>query len=270
MDFRAVWQGGRLSQVEVLEGAEAFALGDGPVGALLIHGFTGSPQSMRGLGEYLADHGVAVECPRLPGHGTTWQDLNTFSDADWTRTVEDAFSSLSTDRDEVFVVALSFGAALAVELVARHQQKINGLVTIAGFVQTKDPRRFLSPLIKRVAASLPGMSNDIADPDQKEIAYGRLPTAATACMLNTLKRARASLPQIDVPILIMHGRNDHTVLPFNAEVIHDSVASKDKELVWMERSYHVLTLDYDREDVFERTLRFIARHSALEETSAGA
>ncbi|MDP9223928.1 MAG: alpha/beta fold hydrolase [Actinomycetota bacterium] len=250
-----------MHEVEVLDGAEAFALGEGPVAALLIHGFTGSPQGLRGLGAYLAARGIAVQAPRLPGHGTTWQDLDTCRTPEWTHTVEEAFSEISLERDQVFVVGLSFGAALALDLAARNPGRVCGIVTLAGMVGTRDPRRFAAPLIRVLTSSLPGTANDIADPTATEIAYDRLPTSATYLMLKFLRRARMGLAGVRSPILIMHSRNDHTVGPFNARLIYDNVSSEHKELVWLDRSYHVLTLDYDRDEVFERTFDFIERTS---------
>jgi carboxylesterase len=246
-----------MAEVRILEGAEEFALGDGPVGALLVHGFTGSPQGLRGLGEYLAERGVAVVAPRLPGHGTTWEDLNTRTADEWVHAVDAAFHKLAVEKEQVFLVGLSFGAALALELAARYPDRVAGVVTLAGLVFTKDPRRFAAPVIKRLVRSLPGVSNDIADPDGKEIAYERLPTGAAHWMLRFLKTARTGLAAINCPILVMHGRNDHTVEPGNAPFIIKSVSSTDKELVWLERSYHVVTLDFDRDEVFERTYKFI-------------
>ena len=248
-------------QVPVIEGTEGYSLGEGPVGALFCHGFTSSPQNMRLLGDYLADRGIAVRAPLLPGHGTTWQDLNSKTTDDWFGAIETAFHEVGAEHDEVFLVALSFGAALALDLAARYPDRVAGIVTLAGFVATKDPRRFLSPVIRRLVKSLPGAGNDIADPELREIVYDRLPTSATYFMLKQLKRARIGLPAVTAPILVMHGRQDHTVLPFNAELIHNSVGSTDKELVWLDRSYHVITIDLDRAEVFERTHRFIVEHS---------
>lgn len=252
-----------VAEPEVLEGAEAFRLGDGPVGVLMIHGFTGSPQGVRGLGEDLAGRGLAVEGIRLPGHGTTWRDLNSKTAADWRRAVEEGYAAVAEGRDRVFVIALSFGAALAVDFAARNQDAVAGLVTLAGFVYTDDPRRFFTPLIKRVVRSVPGVGNDISDPAGREIVYDRLPTAASAEMLKVLRAARRSLPLIRCPLLVMHGRNDHTVKPVNAEMIYSRASSEDKELVWLERSYHVVTLDYDRDEVHRRTHDFIKERAGV-------
>jgi len=250
--------------LQVLEGCEEFAFGSGPVGALVVHGYTGSPHGVRQLGEYLADRGLAVTGPRLPGHGTTWEDLATKTSDDWTTTVDASFEHLSRNTEEVFLVGLSFGGALCLDLAARNAGRIAGIVTLAGMVFTKDPRRHLAPVIARAIRSIPGVGSDIADPDVKEIAYERVPTSSTYSMLRYIKRVKASLPQIDAPILVMHGRQDHTVHPDNAQYIYDHVASTDKELVWLDRSYHVVTMDYEKDTVFDRTYDFIkdrAKHA---------
>lgn len=252
-----------MEQVKIIEGTEGYSLGRGPVGALFCHGFMSSPQNMRLLADYLVERDIAVRAPLLPGHGTTWQDLNTKTTADWAGAIEDAFHGVKAECDEVFLVALSFGAALALDLAARYPDQIAGVVTLAGFVATKDPRRFLTPMIRRVVRSLPGVGNDIADPELKEIVYDRLPTSGVHFMLKQVKKARLGLPSVTAPILVMHGRNDRTVLPFNAEIIYNTVASVDKEIVWLERSNHVITLDHDRNDVFDRTHRFIAERSKV-------
>jgi carboxylesterase len=249
------------SSAQVIAGAEAFELGGGPVGALLIHGYTGSPQGLRGLGEHLADRGLTVKAPRLPGHGTSWQDLDSYRYPDWVAEVERAYGELQQATSEVFLVGLSFGAALGLNLVQRRPGEIKGLVTIAGLVKTFDPRRPLAGVISRLVRSLPGVSNDIADPDMREIAYDRLPARATYSMVRFLDVVRARLSEIDVPLLVIHSHNDHTVDPRNAQLIFDGVASVDKALEWFDLGYHVLTLDLERERIFERVYSFIKERS---------
>ncbi|MDQ3985721.1 MAG: alpha/beta fold hydrolase [Actinomycetota bacterium] len=246
-----------MSDVEILEGAEEFELGSGPVGALLVHGFTGSPQGMRALGEYLADNGIAVVGVRLPGHGTTWQELNTKSHEDWTAAVEDGYDRLAAKSEEIFIVGLSFGASLALNFAAKNPHRVKGLVLLASWVMTKDPRRFLAPFIRLVLQSLPGAGNDIADPEQREIVYERVPTRAAYSMLKFTKGVRKSLSSVRCPALLIHSHNDHTAHPDNAPLIHDAIGSTDKEIVWVDGSYHVITVDVDRDEIYRRTLEFI-------------
>ena len=246
-----------MQDLKILEGAEEFELGHGPVGVLLVHGFTGSPQSMRPLGDYLAGTGLRVAGVRLPGHGTTWQDLNSRTSQEWVEAMELEFDKVAANHDEVFVVGLSFGVALMLEFAARNPGRASGLVSLAGFLHTPDPRRHLLPLISRITASMPGVANDICDPEGREIAYDRFPTRAARSMFTFLKKVRADLSKVSDPILVIHARNDHTAHPSNATMIHDGVSSTDKQLVWLDRSYHVITLDYDKDVVFERTDEFI-------------
>ena len=253
-----------MAKVSVLEGAEDFSFGEGPVGALLVHGFTGTPQGMRLLGEYLAANGIAVSAPRLPGHGTTWQDLNAHRSEHWRASVQEAHKALAARTDEVFLVGLSFGAALSLDFTARNPHKVAGLVLLAPFVLTKDPRRFASPIARLVLNSLPGAGNDIADPEMREIVYERVPTKAAYSMLKFCGSVRRRLSSVHCPTLLIHSRNDHTAHPANASLIHKALRSRDKELVWLDRSYHVITLDLDREEIYERTLKFIkerAKHA---------
>ena len=245
----------------VLEGAEEFALAGGRVGALLIHGFTGSPQGLRALGEHLSEAGVSVVAPRLPGHGTSWQDLAARTHEEWVTAVEDAYDELAETCDEVFVVGLSFGAALAVDFAARHQAKVAGIVLLASYIHSKDPRRFLAPAVRLVVQSLPGVGNDIADPEMREIVYERVPTKAAYSMLQFTRKARRALPAVTCPALIIHSPHDHTAHPDNARVIYREIGSTDKELVWLERSYHVITVDLEREQVYSKTLAFIKERS---------
>jgi carboxylesterase len=128
-------------------------------------------------------------------------------------------------------------------------------------VHSNDPRRFLAPVIRFLAKSLPGVGNDICDPDARELCYERLPTSAAYSVLRFTNQVRSGLASVTSPILVMHGRNDHTVHPGNATMIYEGVSSTDKELVWMERSYHVITLDYDRDEVLRRTGEFIKERS---------
>lgn len=245
-----------MQELKVLEGAEEFSLGQGPTGVLLVHGFTGSPDSMRPVGTFLADRGFGCFGVRLPGHGTTWEDLGTRTSSEWVEAVELAYQKMKTEHDEVFVVGLSFGVALALDLASRHEE-IPGLVSIAGFLLTKDPRRVLAPLISKVLKTVPGVGNDICDPNGRELCYDKVPTSATYSMLKFVRTVRAALPEVRCPVLVLHSHNDHTAHPDNAQLIHDKVSSTDKQLVWLDRGFHVLTLDHDRQEVYERTYEFI-------------
>lgn len=253
-----------MQQLEIRQGAEEFDLGSGPTGVLLVHGFTGSPRSMRDLGDYLADRGLSVRGLRLPGHGTSLEDCNSKTAQDWTRAVDEEFERFAAAHEEVFLVGLSFGATLALNLAIRRPDRVSGVVTLAGFVLSKDPLRFAAPLMAKVVRSFPGLGNDICEPGQDELCYDRIPVRAVPHVLKLMKQTRALLPSLRAPLLAMHSRNDHTVPPESSQAIYDEVGSADKDLIWLDRSYHVITMDYDRDEVFERTYNFVkerAKHA---------
>ena len=106
--------------MSVLPGAEPYSHQGGPTGVLLCHGFTGSPGSLRPWAEYLADEGLTVSLPRLPGHGTTWQEMNRTRWEDWYAEVDRAFGELQATTDDIFLMGLSMGACLALRLAELH------------------------------------------------------------------------------------------------------------------------------------------------------
>ncbi|HET9973180.1 MAG TPA: alpha/beta fold hydrolase, partial [Streptosporangiaceae bacterium] len=114
----------------VLPGAEPFEHAGGPVGVLLCHGFTGSPQTLRGWAEYLAGQGLTVSLPRLPGHGTTWQEMARTGSDDWLAEVDTAFGKLASQCEQVFVFGLSMGGCLALRLAETRGGAVRGLVLV--------------------------------------------------------------------------------------------------------------------------------------------
>lgn len=234
----------------------------GRVGVLLSHGFTGSPASMKGWGEYLARQGYAVSVPRLPGHGTTWQDMNTTTWADWTGEIERAFEALSNQVDTVFVAGLSMGGGLALRLAADHPDRVAGLVLVNPAVATDRKDVKLLPVLKHVIASFPGITNDIKKPGIEEHGYTRTPLRAAASMFQGYKTLRTDLGRITCPVLIYRSTVDHVVDPSSARIILAGVASTDAREESLENSYHVATLDNDAERIFEGSAAFIERVSA--------
>ena len=125
----------------VLPGAEPFHHDGGPVGVLLCHGFTGSPQSLRPWAEHLAKAGFSVSLPLLPGHGTTWQDLNRSRWPQWYAAVNVALSQLLTRCDAVVVAGLSMGGALALRLAQQRGGDVAGVILVNPAVKSEGPAR---------------------------------------------------------------------------------------------------------------------------------
>ncbi|HEX2119306.1 MAG TPA: alpha/beta fold hydrolase [Acidimicrobiales bacterium] len=234
-------------------------------GALLLHGLTGSRQSVAGLAAALDHAGFDVEAPLLPGHGTSPEELAGCGWDDRVAAAEEAHRRLSARLDgrPAVAVGLSMGGALAASVVADHPGEVAGLATVNPLV---DPpaASFLDLLGQLLAAGehfLPGVGGDISDPDAEEVAYDRLPVAALRSMGEGLGRLRPRLAEIRCPALIITSRNDHVVPHESSELLARSV-SGPVERVWLERSYHVATLDVEKDEVERRVVEFAWRVAA--------
>ena len=168
---------------DVMPGAEPFAFpGSGPdarTGVLLIHGFTGTPMSMRPWGEHLAAEGFAVRCPLLPGHGTRWQDCNASTHDQWTTAVGEAFDALAAECDRVFVAGPVDGRHPGHRgWPRRARTTLAGLILVNPALLTQRLDAKLLPMIARLTGSWAPIASDIKKPGVTELAYPKLPTRA--------------------------------------------------------------------------------------------
>ena len=235
-------------------GCESFTFEGEPVGIVMIHGFTGSPASMRPIGEWLATQGLTVSGVRLPGHGTSVEDLR---GRIWTEWVDEVVAATDAIRERCrTVVALgqSMGGALAVHLAATRPRDVDGLVLCSPYVF--DARLIALPLGRRVLKTLKGIGNDIAKPGQDERAYDAMPVEAIATMFHVLRFARVELQEVRVPAMVFEPGQDHTIPRSNPRKVYEALGSERKELIACPRSFHVITLDHDAEMVRERVLAF--------------
>ncbi|OEJ98271.1 alpha/beta hydrolase [Streptomyces thermolilacinus] len=243
----------------VLPGAEPYRHEGGDVGVLLCHGFTGSPRSMRPWGEYLAERGLTVSVPLLPGHGTRWQDMQVTGWQDWYAEVDRELRVLSATCSRVFVCGLSMGGALALRLAARHGDAVAGLVLVNPANKVHGVAAHALPVVRHVVASKDGIANDIAKPGVDEGGYDRVPLHAAHSMRQFLRLVDGELPQVTQPLLLLRAPQDHVVPPADSARVLSRVSSTDVTEVLLEQSYHVATLDLDAERIFEESHAFIGR-----------
>lgn len=243
----------------VSPGAEPYVAGDGPVGVLLCHGFTGSPVSLRPWAEHLAAAGFRVRLPRLPGHGTDWREMNLTTWSDWYACVEGECRTLLAECEVVFLAGLSMGGALALRLAAQFGDRIAGLALVNPAVTSADRRMAAVPLLRRITPSLAAIGDDIAKPGVSEEAYPRTPLRALASMIDLWQTIGAELAQVSQPLLLFVSHVDHVVDPSSAKLILRQVDSTDVTLTPLARSYHVATLDYDAEQIFSDSEAFFRR-----------
>lgn len=238
----------------VIPGAEAFRFDGGQLGALLQHGFTGCPASMRPIGEWLARRGVSVIGPRLPGHGTSWEDMEKTSWQDWVRESEAALADLSSRCSTVVIVGQSMGGTIALLLGAEHPDKLNGVVVINPIVRKRS--LVFASVVRPFVRTVKAIGGDIKKPGQDEIFYDRTPLASAAQLGRLLRVVWRGLPSMRLPLLVFSSTEDHLVDPVNSRLVMSRAGSGRKDLIRLTNSYHVAALDNDAELICESVLRF--------------
>jgi carboxylesterase len=249
--------------VDIKPGCESWsAEGTGSnadTGVLVLHGFTGSPASMRPLAEDLAERGYAIELPLLSGHGTHVSDLLKVTWRDLARDTVASFEQLRSRTSKQIVVGLSVGGAIALRLAQTRKDDVAGVVLINPFLGTDHPLAKLLPVLRFVLPTYKGVINDIAQPDMDELGYDRLPVRALHSITELQRHVIAALPTMDTPTLLLTSREDHTIGQYTANLIPTRIGASDFEHIWLERSYHVATLDYDYPLILDSTTKFLER-----------
>ena len=243
----------------VLPEAEPFYFEGSRAGILVSHGFTGTTQSMRPLGEAYAKAGYTVCGPRLKGHGTHYEDMEQTTYEDWIDSVEEGYQWLKERCDIIFVTGLSMGGTLTLYMAETYPD-IQGIVPINAAIDI--------PVMADGAAHraelpryLDAIGSDIKNPEVKELAYEKTPVASLLQIVKLMEKVRADLHKITCPALILVSEEDHVVPPDNSRLILEKISSAEKELVSLKNSYHVATLDYDQPTIIDLSLRFFAAHA---------
>jgi carboxylesterase len=248
----------------------AYAADRGPVGVLLIHGYTGAVTDVRDLGEYLAAQGLSVRCPLLAGHGTTPEELTRVrSWRVWASEVEAALLELRGCCDIVFAGGLSTGSLLALWLGAHHPE-LAGLMVMAPAIKLRNPLAPTTLVMRRFLKYSPLGAvgdDDLRDPEaiDRLWCYDTTPLWGAGEVYLLGRHVRGILPDIGQPLLIIQGRHDAQVAAQAAPMILDAAASTDKTLVWLDHSGHNLLADGERESVWARCHAWIRERSDGEE-----
>jgi carboxylesterase len=254
--------------VGVMPGAEPFTADGGDVGVVLSHGFTGTPQSLRPWAEHLAAAGLTVRLPRLPGHGTRWQDLNDTRWLDWYGEVERALDELRGRCRQVFAMGLSMGGTLVLRLAEQRPSDISGLVLVNPSLGTeRKDLKYALPTLARLVPSVAGIGSDIRKPGTTELAYDRTPLKAMHSLSRLWPLVAADLGRVTAPVLLFRSRVDHVVEPLSGRLLLDGASSAEVTEVILEESYHVATLDNDAPAIFAGSLDWVRQHTA---TPAGS
>jgi len=245
--------------VPVLPEAEPFRHEGGEAGVLLCHGFTGSPQSLRPWGRHLAERGLTVSLPLLPGHGTRWEDMALTGWQDWYAEVDRELRALGERCTSVFVAGLSMGGTLALRLAAKHGDAVKGVIVVNPANRMHGLAPYALPVARHFVRTAPGIASDIAKEGSVELGYDKVPLHAAHSLRNFFGQVDGELPQVTQPLLVLRSAQDHVVPPADSARVLSRVSSTDVTEIVLEQSYHVATLDHDAERIFDESLAFIDR-----------
>jgi carboxylesterase len=243
-----------IEQYPVLPGAGSFFFKGNETGILISHGFVGTPQSVRYLGEYLASEGFTVYGVRLRGHGTHYEDMERCSYQDWIKSLEEGYNFLQQHCRDIFVIGQSMGGTLTLNLSQKYKN-IKGIMLINAAINSIPPmERYKNNYTLRFV--------DEGEPDIKaknvhEITYSTAPVRSIQQLFALMAETRDKLPTVTCPVLAFSSEEDHVVPPENTNYILSSIQSNIKEVIHLYNSYHVASMDNEKELIAEQCSLFI-------------
>lgn len=230
------------------------------VGIIFVHGFTGSPASMRPWAHFFQERGYTVSVPRLPGHGRKWQDLNEVKWQEWPERVLKEVSKLKASCRKVFIFGLSGGGATTLNVAERID--VDGLVLVNPMAHIPGIQIKFAPIIALFRKGMPSVGDDIKAPGVTEWGYDVLPTRGVIELNKMLLATRADLEKVAAPTLLFHSVSDHILPISNSNIILSEISSISSQRIELTNSYHVATLDYDAPIIFANSLAHVEYWSA--------
>jgi len=244
-----------------IDQVQPFAFDRGPIGCVLLHGFTAAPKEMRPLGEYLAARHYTVRGVRYAGHGTSPQDLARTTWREWVASAEAAVAELRERCAQVWSIGLSLGGLISLHLAEQHL--VDGVCAMAPAIFPPDRRmamaRLLAPFMRYARKDLADLHDPIALAEHAD--YELFPTRAVAELNALMRHTRRRLTQIDAPLLLIFARHDRVVSLDTLDYIWPRVRSTNKARLILERGGHIVTEDYDKVIAFEAIEQFMQQHS---------
>jgi carboxylesterase len=232
------------------------------IGIILVHGFTGSPASMRPWGEFLNSKGYSVRVPLLAGHGTKVEELNKVKWQVWPAKVIFEIEQISKSCDQIILIGLSMGGSAILNVAASlsgGEKNIVGLILVNPMIHVRGVPAELAYFLSRFQLFRKSVGDDIKRPGMTEWGYDALPTRGIHQLLKMLRITRRNLSTVKIPLQLFHSVDDHTLPVSNTEIILRGIGSLEKNRIELVNSYHVATMDYDQELIFQNSLTFIER-----------
>lgn len=237
------------------------------LGAVLLHGFTGMPIGLGNLAHHVERLGLPYRAPTLRGHGMA--SPNALADVKWTDWVEDAVQAMEEvleETEKVTLIGHSMGGMIGIILAAENQWPIDSIIVAGTSTRVKtpfapgDPLHFLAPLMLRLRKK-GNMYPKYTDPEciRLDTGYTWLPTIAVLQLYDIVKETRKRLPELTVPTLILHSKKDSICCPEAAQLMYDTISTPadQKQLIWFEKTEHVMFLDCEAEAVNQAVVEYL-------------
>ncbi|NHJ41073.1 MAG: alpha/beta hydrolase [Asgard group archaeon] len=248
----------------IIENGEPFFFERGKVGCLLCHGYTGTPNEMKGIGTYLADNDITVLGPLLPGHGTVVKEMKKTTMDDYFNEYNNAYKKLKNYCDEIFICGHSLGGVLSLKFAS--ENKIHGIISMAAPIKFKRLEGFflatIGPLLKNITIKK-SRKELIEQKHYKIICYDRYPVGPAISIRKTIHKTRKKLSNIKSPILIIQGQLDSKWIVDSSRIIFKEVKSENKNIIILQKTSHVLTLGPEKKKIHNFILEFIQKNSKL-------
>ncbi|MFA9560006.1 alpha/beta hydrolase [Evansella sp. AB-rgal1] len=243
----------------VIPGAEAFHIPGNSIGILLCHGFVGTPQSVEYIGKKFAAKGYTVRAPRLTGHGTNPYDFETATYYDWISDLEANYYALKKTCSEIYVAGQSMGGLLALVLASKIKD-IAGIITINVAYEVPGYEKYKNRVSPRfLEESAPDMKAE----GVHEITYPVVPITAIKELLRLKQYTKSVIQDVECPVLLFHSTIDNVVPPACTMDVFDEVRSTHKEIIELKNSYHVASMDFDRDNIVNDADLFIRKVSSI-------
>ncbi len=241
----------------IMPGAEPVFIDQGKIGILFLHGYTGSPYEGREFAYHFSQKGFGVWVPLLPGHGTIPEDLEMIHSSDWLNASEQYYLAMKAQYEQVVVCGQSMGGALALHIAAKYP--VDALITLAAAIFINDWRLHLLPVVRRVItyyykSNGPDIHSKTAK--KSSASYQKYPLSSLVQFLDLIEQVRQELPAVKAPALLIHSRRDHTISYDNLDYIFNHIASSLKKTLTLTDSYHVISVDQEKELIFSEIEKF--------------
>ena len=249
------------SELKLMKGAESIFHKRGPVGCLMLHGYSTHPYGLAEMAQTIADHGMTVSVPRLAGHGTTPDDMDRTGWEDWLISGEEALLELREHCTHIFMGGHSLGATLAMELALKYPDDYRGLIFAGPMMDMGLVAGLALPVLKRVLRYMPDPPDKYKIPGSDVVLkYGLISTRATHSYCLGLIELQTKVHLIKKPVLIVHSWRDELARPRNAFWLYRHIGSEDKELLWVRHSDHSYLDRRDKAVYLPKIIEFLTRH----------